>query len=153
MLYGVDGYVEQVPDVYDDHPVIHSSHTTMDTITTSEGPKKASTTPKNQGQINTRPLFLFCNLTKSIDGNSTIMKSVAYNNEKTLIECNPLQFYSLRSYLVDILEVSVTEWNKNIRHFNQDSPVIVTLFFKKKLTESQRKYIKLDESVDHDQSI
>ena len=66
------------------------------------------------------------------------MKSVAYNNEKTLIECNPLQFYSLRSYLVDILEVSVTEWNKNIRHFNQDSPVIVTLFFKKKLTVSKK---------------
>ena len=54
---------------------------------------------------------------------------------------------------MDILEVTVTEWNKNIRHFNQDSPVIFTLFFKKKLTESQRKYIKLDESVDHDQSI
>ena len=139
--------------MYDDHPVIQSSHTTTQTITTSEGPKKASTTPKNHGQINTRPLFLSCNLTKSIDGNSTILKYVAYNNEKTLIECNPLQFYSLRSYLVDILEVTVTEWNKNIRHFNQDSPVIFTLFFKKKLTESQRKYIKLDESVDHDQSI
>ena len=75
------------------------------------------------------------------------MKSVA------LIECNPLQFYSLRSYWVDILEVTVTELNKNIPHLKQDSPVIVTLFFKKKLTESQRKYIKLDESVDHDQSI
>ena len=84
VLYGVDGYVEQVPDVYDDHPVIHSSHTSTETITTSEGPKKASTTTKNHGQINTSPLFLFCNLTKSIDGNSTIMKSVAYNNEKTL---------------------------------------------------------------------
>ena len=153
MLYGVDGYVEQVPDVYDDHPVIQSSHTTTETITTSEGPKKAFTTPKNHGQINTRPLFLSCNLTKSIDGNTKIMKSVAYNNEKTLIECNPLQFYSLRSYLVDNLEVTVTEWNKNIPDFNQDSPVIDTLFFKKKLTESQRKYIKLDESVDHDQSI
>ena len=73
------------------------------------------------------------------------MKSVAYNNEKTLIECNPLQFYSLRSYLVDILEVTLTEWNKRIPDFNQDSPVIVTLFFKKKLEESQRKDIKLEE--------
>ena len=68
MLYGVDGYVEQVPDVYDDHPAIRSLHTTTETITTSQGPKKASTTPKNYGQINTRPLFLSCNLTKSIDG-------------------------------------------------------------------------------------
>ena len=81
------------------------------------------------------------------------MKSVAKNTEKTLIEFNPLQFYSLRSFLVHILEVTVIEWNRNVPDFDQDSPVIVTLFFKKKLTESQRKYIKLDESVDHDQSI
>lgn len=153
VLYGVEGHVEQVPDVYDDHPVIPSSHTTTETTTTSMGDKKASTLPKSHGTDNLRPLFLSCNLTKSIDGNKTIMKSVAYNNEKTLIECNPIQFYSMRSYLVDILEVTVTEWNNTIPDFNQDSPVIVTLFFKKKLTESQRKYIKLDESFDRDQLI
>ena len=28
VLYRVEGKVEQVADVYDDHPVIHSSHTT-----------------------------------------------------------------------------------------------------------------------------
>ena len=65
VLYGVEGHVEQVPDVYDDHPVIHSSHTTTETPTTSEGDEKASTTPKNHEQVNTRPLFLSCNLTKS----------------------------------------------------------------------------------------
>ena len=135
MLYGVEGQVEHVPDVYDDHPVIPSSHTTTETTTTSTGDKKASTLPKSHGTDNLRPLFLSCNLTKSIDGNRTIMKSVAYNNKKTLIECNPVQFYSLRSYLVDCLEVTVTEWN-NIPDFNQDSPVIVTLLFKKKLTVS-----------------
>ena len=54
---------------------------------------------------------------------------------------------------MDSLEVTVTEWNNIIPDFNQDSPVIVTLFFKKKRTESQRKYIKLDESIDRDQSI
>ena len=151
MLYGVDRYVEQVPDVYDDHPVIHSSHTTKETITTSEGPKKASTTPQNHGQINTRPLFLSCNLTKSIDGNSTIMKSVAYNNEKTLIECNPIQFYSLRSHLIDILDVNIGRESNNTQpELNQDSPVLITLYFKKKLEESQRKYIRLDESVNRD---
>ena len=153
VLYGVEGHVEQVPDVYDDHPVIPSSHRTAETTTTSMGDKKASTLPKSHGTDNLRPLFLSCNLTKSIDGNKTIMKSVAYNNEKTLIECNPIQFYSMRSYLVDILEVTVTEWNNTIPDFNQDRPVIVTLFFKKKLTESQRKYIKLDESFDRDQLI
>ena len=153
VLYGVEGHVEQVPDVYDDHPIIHSSHTTTETITTSTGNKKASTLPKNHGQVNIRPLFLSCNLTKSVYGNNTIMKTVAYNNEKTLIECNQLQFYSLRSHLVDILEVTLTEWNKSIPDFNQDSPVIVTLFLKRKLEESQGKYIRLEEPVDHDLSI
>ena len=153
VLYGVNGHVEQVPDVYDDHPVINSSHTTTETITTSTGDKKASTTPKKHGQVNTRPLFLYCNLTKSVYGNNTIIKAVAYNNEKTLIECNPLQFYSLRSHLVDILEVTWTQWNKSIPDFNQDSPIIVTLFFKKKLEEPQRKYIRIEDSVDHDLTI
>ena len=85
VLYGVDGHVEQVPDVYDDHPIIPSSHTTIEITITSTGDKKASTLPKSHGTDNLRPLFLSCNLTKSIDGNRTIMKSVAYNNEKTLI--------------------------------------------------------------------
>ena len=67
--------MEQVPDVYDDQPVIHSSQTTTETITTSKGDKKASTTSKNHGQVNTRPLFLSCNLTKSEYGNKAIMKA------------------------------------------------------------------------------
>ena len=46
VLYGVEDHVEQVPDVYDDHPIIHSSHTTTETITTSTGDKEASTTPR-----------------------------------------------------------------------------------------------------------
>ena len=143
VLYGVKGHVEQVPDVYNDHPIIHSSHTTTET-TTVTGNQKASTLPKNHGQTNLRPLFLSCNLTKSAYDNNTMLKTVVYNNENTLIECNPLQFYSLRSALVDILEATLNEWNKSIPDFNKDSPVIVTLFFKKKLQESQRKYIRLD---------
>ena len=130
-LYGVEGHVEQVPDVYDDQPVIHSSQTTTETITTSTGDKKATTTPKNHGQVNTRPLFLSCNLTKSEYGNKAIMKAVAYDNQKTLIECNPLQFYSLRSHLLDILEVTLTEWNQVVPNFTQDSLVMVTLFLKR----------------------
>ena len=77
------------------------------------------------------------------------MQSVAYNNEKTLTEW----LYSMRSYLVEILELTVTEWNNIIPDFNQDRPVIVSLLFKKKQTETQRKYIKLEESVDHDELI
>ena len=48
---------------------------------------------------------------------------------------------------------ALTEWNKRIPDFNQDSAVIVTLIFEKKLEESQRKYIKLEESVQHELSI
>ena len=148
VLYGVEGHVEHVPDVYDDHPVIRTTQPTTETITTSTGDKKASTTPKNHGQVNTRPLFLSCNLTKSVYGYNTVMKTVAYKNENTLIECNPLQFYSLRSHLVDILEVTLTEWNKRIPDCNQDSPVILPCFFKKNLEEFQRKYNRIEESVD-----
>lgn len=96
---------------------------------------------------------MYCNLTKSEHGNNALMKAVAYNNEKTLIECNPLQFYSLRGQLLDIVEVTLTEWNRSMVQFNQDSPVEITLFFKKKLDEPERKYIKLDESVEHDTPI
>ena len=153
MLYGVEGQVDHVPDVYDDHPVIHSSHTTSETTTTSTGDKIASTLPKSHGTDNLRPLLLSCNLTKSVYVNNTIMKTLPYKNKETLIECNPIQFYSLRSHLIDILDVTLTEWNNTQPELNQDSPVLITLFFKKKLTESQRKYIKLDESFDRDQSI
>ena len=148
VLYGVEGAVEQVPDVYDDHPVIHTSHTTTETATTSTGDKKASTVPTSHGTDKLHPLFLSCNITKHIDGNNTIMKTLPYKNQDTLIECNPIQFYSIRSSLVDILKVSVAEGTNNIPDFDVDRPVIVTLLFKKKLTESQRKYIKLDDSSD-----
>ena len=106
--------------------------------------------PKSHETDNLRPLLLPCNLTKSVYVNNTIMKTLPHKNKETLIECNPIQFYSLRSLLIDILDVTMTEWNNIIPDFNQDSPVTVTLFFKKKLTEYQRKYIRLDESVDRD---
>ena len=72
---------------------------------------------------------MYCNLTKGQHGNNALMKASAYNNEKTLIECNPLQFYSLRCQLLDIVEVTLTEWNRSKVQFNEDSPVVVTLFF------------------------
>lgn len=73
--------------------------------------------------------------------------------KKTLIECNPLQYYSLRSQLLDIVDVTLNEWNQSLAELNQESPVIVTLFFKKKLEESQRKFIRVEESVDRDPPI
>ena len=106
--------------------------------------------PKSQETDNLRPLLLSCNLTKSVYVNITIMKTLPYKNKETLIECSPIQFYSLRSHLIDILDVTLTEWNNTQPELNQDSPVLITLYFKKKLEESQRKYIRLDESVDRD---
>ena len=148
VLYGVEGAVEQVPDVYDDHPVIHTSHTTTETTTTSTGDKKASTVPKTHGTDIVHPLFLSCNSTKHLAGNDTILKTLPYKNKDTLVDCNPIQFYSLNSSYIDILTVSISEWDTQIPSFNLDRPVIVTLLFKKKLTESQRKYIRLDPPID-----
>ena len=67
------------------------------------------------------------------------MKTLAYQNEETLIECNPIQFYSLRSHLIDILDVALTEWDQSQPEFNQDSPVLVTLFFKKEIRRTREK--------------
>lgn len=78
MLYGVEGKVEQVADVYDDHPMIHSSYTTTDTVTTPTVNKQSSTSPKSHGIDKLRPLSLSCNLTKSVYVNHTIMKTLAY---------------------------------------------------------------------------
>lgn len=88
--------------------------------------------PKHPGiMFKIRFDLLYCNLTKSQHGNNALMKAVAYNNAKTLIECNPLQFYSLRGELLDIVEVTLTEWNRSKVQFNDDSPVVIT-FFKNK---------------------
>ena len=64
VLYGVEGHVNHVRDVYNDHPIMQSSHTTTDTTTESTGIKTASKTPKDHGQDKTRPPFMYCNLTK-----------------------------------------------------------------------------------------
>ena len=70
----------------------------------STGIKTASKTPRDHGQDKTRPLFAYCNLTKSQHGTNELMKAVACNNEKTLIGCNPLKFYTLRGQLLDIVK-------------------------------------------------
>ena len=46
----------------------------------------------------------------------------------TLEHLKNCQFYSLRSHLIDILDVTLTEWNKSQPELNQESPVLVTLF-------------------------
>ena len=68
-----------------------------------------------------------------------------------MMEFNPIQFHPLRNSFLDVLEFDLKQWNQGLLSLNKQVPIIVTLFFKKKLTESQRKYIKLDESIDCDQ--
>lgn len=63
VVYGVKGRVNPVPDICDDHPIVHSSHTTTATMTESTGNKTASKTPRDHGQDKTRPRFVYCNLT------------------------------------------------------------------------------------------
>lgn len=70
-----------------------------------------------------------------------------------MMEFNPIQFHPLRNSFLDVLDFELKPWNNGLLSFNKHVPTIVTLLFKKKLTESQRKYIKLDESIDHDQPI
>lgn len=74
------------------------------------------------------------------------MKAVAYNNAKTLIQRNPLQFYSLRGQLLDIVEVTLTEWNRSKVQFNEDR-------MNQKQDGPARKYIEMDESVERDTQI
>lgn len=76
-----------------------------------------------------------------------------YNNEKTLIECKLLQFFLLRDQLLDIVEVTITEWNRSKVQLNDNSPVVITLFVKKKQDVPARKYIKMDDSMEHDAPI
>jgi len=70
-----------------------------------------------------------------------------------LVECKLLQFYSLRGQLLDIVEVTITEWNRSKVQLNDNSPVVITLFFKKKQDVPARKDIKMDESMEHDAPI
>lgn len=73
------------------------------------------------------------------------MKAVAYNNAKTLIQCNPLQL-PLRGQLLDIVEVTLTEWNRSKVQFNEDR-------MNQKQDGPARKYIEMDESVERDTQI
>ena len=103
--------------------------------------------PKHPGiMFKIRFDLLYCNLTKSQHGNNALMKAVAYNNAITLIQCNPLQFYSLRGQLLDIVEVTLTEWNRSKVQFNEDR-------MNQKQDGPARKYIEMDESVERDTQI
>ena len=144
VVYGVKGW----------DPVLTTPKTTKKTQSITPAAKKESTEHSvHQGIRQSTMVYLYSNLTKSIFGTNDIFKAFDYKHETSMMEFNPIQFHPLRNSFLDVLEFDLKQWNQGLLSLNTHVPTIVTLFFKKKQTESQRKYIRLDESVDHDQLI
>ena len=154
VVYGVKGWVNDVPDVYDGHPILVTPRTTKKAQSITTAAKKESTVqPVHHGDKDSTMVYLYSNLTKSIFGTNHIFKAFDYKHQTGMIDFNPIQFHPLRNSSLDVLDFDLKPWNEGLLSLNKHAPTIVTLLFKKKLTESQRKYIKLDESIDHDQPI
>ena len=154
VVYGVKGWVKEVPDVYDGHPILTTPRSTKKTQSITPVAKKESTVyPVHHGDVPSTMVYLYSNLTKSIFGTNDIFKAFDYKHQTSMIEFNPIQFHPLRNSFLDVLDFDLKPWNQGLLSLNKHAPTIVTLLFKKKLTESQRKYIKLDESADQDHPI
>lgn len=138
--------MDLIEDVYDGHPVLSTSRTTTSTSTTtetttapthagsSEKQKKTTVTPAAHGSDVTRPLHVYCNLGQSMIVNNQVidlLRQVEYKNEKVLVEPKYMQLHPLRTEIVDIAELAITEWDGRSVTFNEDTPVIATLFFTK----------------------
>ena len=154
VVYGVKEWVNDVPDVYDGHPILSTPQSTKKTTSITHAVKKESTVhPVHHEDVPSTMVYLYSNLTKSIFGVNDIFKSFDYQHKTGLIEFNPVQFHPLRNSFLDVFDFELKTWDNGSLALNKHAPTIVTLLFKKKLTESQRKYIKLEESTDHDELI
>lgn len=137
---------DSIEDVYDGHPIIHTSRTTTTASSTtettstpthsgsSEKRRKTTVTPATHGSDVTRPLHVYCNLGQSTIVNNQVidlLRQVEYKNEKTLVEPEHMQLHPLRTEILDIAELAITEWDGRSVTFNEDTPVICTLFFTK----------------------
>ena len=154
VVYGVKGWVDDVPHVYDGHPIITQPKTTKKTQSVKHATKKESTVhPVQHGDQHPTAVYMYSNLTKNIFGANEIFKAFNYKHETSMVDFNPIQFHPLRNSFLDVVEFELKQWNQSPLSLNQHEPTIVTLLFKKKLTESQRKYIRLDKSTERDQLI
>ena len=155
VVYGVKGYVDSVPDVYDAHPIIVKPKTTQKTQVVKHATKKESTAhPIQHGQQqHPTPIYMYSNLTKNMFGVNEIFKAFNYEHESTMVEFNPIQFHRLRNSFLDIVDIQLKQWDGKPLSLNPHAPSLVTLLFKKKVSESQRKYIRLDEPVERDPPI
>lgn len=134
LVYGVKGWVDDIPDVYDGHPVLTTPETTKKTQNIKPAAKKESTVqPVHHGDDKSTMVYLYSNLTKSIFGTNDILKSFDYNHETTMIEFNQIQFHPLRHSFLDVLEFDLKQWNQSLLSLNEHVPTIVTLHvFQKK---------------------
>ena len=138
--------LDLIEDVYDGHPVLPTSRTTTSTSTTTETTtspthsgssvmqKKTTVMPRTHGSDVMRPLHVYCNLGQSMIVNNQVidlLRQVEYKNEKTLVEPKHMQLHPLRTEILDIAELAITEWDGRSVTFNEDTPVICTLFFTK----------------------
>lgn len=138
--------LDSIEDVWDGHPILPTSRTTTSTTTTtetttspthsgsSEMQKKTTVLPATHGSDVTRPLHVYCNLGQSTIVNNQVidlLRQVEYKNEKTLVEPKHMQLHPLRTEILDIAELAITEWDGRSVTFNEDTPVICTLFFTK----------------------
>ena len=151
VVYGVKDWVDNVPDVYDAHPIIVKPSTTKKTQIVKHPTKKESTAhPVQHGIPQPIAVYMYSNLTKNMFGENEIFKAFNYVHETGMVNFNPIQFHPLRNSSVDVLEFKFQQWDQTLLSLNPHEPTIVTLLFKKKMTESQRKYIRLDEPTERD---
>ena len=112
--------MDQVDDVYDDHPVILRSTTTTSTSSTTETTtkpthngsqekqKKTTVTPATHGEQASRPVHLYCNVGESsIVGTliTNFLRDLPYKGEPTRWEPEHVQYHRVRGDTVEIVEV------------------------------------------------
>ena len=93
VVYGVKGWVDDIPDVSDGHPVLTKPKTAIKTQSVKHATKKESTVhPVQHGDQHPTAVYLYSNLTKSIFGTNEIFKACNYKHETGMLEFNPIHF-------------------------------------------------------------
>ena len=134
--------MDQVDDVYDDHPVIRRGTTTTSTSSTTETTtkpthqgsqdkqKKTTVTPSTHGEQATRPVHLYCNVGESsIVGTqiTNFLRDLPYKDQPIRWEPEHVQYHRVRGDTVEIIEVEVAETNGQLLTLNPAGETQVTL--------------------------
>ena len=150
VVYGYPIYppwprIDQVDDVYDDHPVIGRSTTTTSTTSITESTttpthtgskemrKKTTVTPVSHGDQVPRPVHLFCNVAESSSvGNqiTNFLRDLPYKDDPIRWEPQHVQYHRVRGDTVEIVEVEVAEKNGDLLNLNPAGETQVTFHFK-----------------------